>query len=149
MKRYNLISLMLLFSMQLLAQIETPEFNVITETSNAQIIEQEITSEDKFRSFKARGKYSVWYGCGEGGQPKDHIAKPFIWAEGINFPPHNDQKSHEPASRNMARNVYLPLLRDGFDIIQLDFENNLQWIQRNAELVITLIHQIQAEMLPG
>ena len=142
MKRFNLISILLLHCVQILAQIETPEYDDSTKTSNAQIIEQDITSEEKYLAFRARGKISVWNGCGEGGLPRDHIAKPFIWVEGINLTPNNLEKSHDP----VYPEVYLELLRDGFDVIQVDFNNSPQWIERNAELIITLIHEIQTEM---
>jgi hypothetical protein len=138
MKRYSITFVAFLTFNICFAQLGTPS------NTNADVSEQDLTSENGYLGAKGRGKYSVWYGCGGGnGQARNHIRKPFIWVEGINLTPNNIFMSHHP----VYPNLYFTLMENGFDIVQLDFNNNPQWIQRNAELLITLIDKLQKEMV--
>jgi hypothetical protein len=125
------------------AQITDPVF--CPSTTNTGVFDQSITATTAYLGDAASGNFSVWYGCGP-----EVIDKPFIYIEGIDFTSAiglNAYPSFDPVLVCNGVNTILRDLRaDGFDIIQLDFDENPQFIQRNAFLVVALLEEIQAQM---
>jgi hypothetical protein len=113
--------------------IEEPRDSTINETHT-------IISSRQFLNQNSSGWYGVWYGCGE-----PEIDKPFIFVEGID-PSLNSTAQEFDEVYLSLRKLYRELMADGFDIIQLDFAKNPQYIERNAMLLVELIEQLQAEM---
>ena len=106
--------------------------------NNCEPCEEDIPSANAYAGSIGVGDYSLWYGCGE-----LEVNKPFIYLEGIDLTPGgNFTTSNDP----LWESLYEELIEDGFDVIQLNFKQNPQYIQRNAELLITLINNLNAEL---
>ncbi len=134
-KIYSVCVMFFLICLSSFAQVTAPT------NANVNVNNVDFTADEGYLGARAKGKYSVWYGCNH-----TKVEKPFIYIEGIDLTPSNTYKSNEPPTNTYSDSLYLPLMEDGFDIVQLDFNTNPAYIQRNAELLITLINQLNVEM---
>jgi len=141
-KSFILFTITIIRSLFVFAQIDDQYY----VNQPPDIDEQHIVADVPFLGTNgAEADYSVWYGCAGNGILHNNIQKPFIWVEGIDLDPFdgNTEASNDPG---YPINLYPELARAGFDIIQLDFNSNPTYIQRNAEVLITLIQNLNQQM---
>jgi hypothetical protein len=81
------------------------------------------------------GYYYQYYGCGS-----NCIKNPLIIVEGID--PSNERWWEQIYNAMNQQNVADNLHKEGYDIIALNFENSVDYIQRNAMLVVELIQRV-------
>ncbi|WP_052681727.1 hypothetical protein [Saccharothrix sp. ST-888] len=102
--------------------------------------EWQLESSRPYRGEVAQGKAAVYYGKGH----KSTLVKPFIFADGFNYGPSDLTAlwAHFNAPYAKGRKGFLDQLLDaGIDVILVGFEQRHTYLQANAGVVISAIHQ--------
>ena len=82
----------------------------------------------------------VLYGCGNNNQ----LRKPIIVSDG--FDPANVRPYNEIYDLMNQESLIEKLLADGFDVIILDYNSGADYIQRNAQVLISVINNINSQL---
>ena len=86
------------------------------------------------------GDAYVLYGCGNNNQ----LRKPIIVSDG--FDPTNARLFNEIYALMNQESLIEKLLADGFDVIILNYNSGADYIQRNAQVLISVINNINSQL---
>ncbi len=86
------------------------------------------------------GTAYVLYGCGNNNQ----LRKPIIVSDG--FDPTNERHFNKIYGLMNREHLIEKLLSDGFDVIILDYNSGADYIQRNAQVLISVINEINSQL---
>src|SRR6056297_3239502 len=115
------------------------DFDYYLPTTELNTITSDIAYSDLSLSS---GEYLVIYGQGN---TSGKIKKPFIIVEGFDmFDDQRIQNYIDLYNNNSSIFFLYELYTQGYDVIILDFDNAVDYIQNNAMLVVKLIEEVNA-----
>jgi len=88
----------------------------------------------------ATGTAYVLYGCGNNNQ----LRKPIIVSDG--FDPSDERHFNEIYGLMNKANLIEKLIAEGFDVIILDYNSGADYIQRNAQVLISTINNLNTQL---